>query len=157
MCKPIEELTVEDFEFTMGVNACRTFVCCKRAIEQMRVQDGRRVTVNVASNRAFAAAESGRVLRVERCRRDANERARARGRAARPRVSTICPGRRQPSSTICIARAPEVREDLRRKTPLEFGCEPFLALPRDVRVEDVEPPPAPGRDGRCRARPCKTR
>lgn len=133
MFKPLDELTIEDFDLTMAVNVRGTFLCCKRAILEMRKQPERGVIVNVASNFAFIAAPEASVY----CASKGAVASLTKGLALEVgplgiRVNALCPGATATELNREHRLRPEVREDWKRKTPLDLGREEFLALPREI-------------------------
>jgi NAD(P)-dependent dehydrogenase (short-subunit alcohol dehydrogenase family) len=131
--KPIEELTLEDFDFTMAVNVRGTFISCKRAIQQMREQPERGVIVNVASNFAFVAAPGASVY----CASKGAVATLTKGLALEVgpigiRVNALCPGATVTELNREHRTRSDVREDWKRKTPLELGRDEFLALPHEI-------------------------
>jgi NAD(P)-dependent dehydrogenase (short-subunit alcohol dehydrogenase family) len=133
MFKPIEQLTVEDFDLTMAINVRGTFLFCKAAIEQMRGQPERGVIVNVASNFAFVAAPEASVY----CASKGAVATLTKGLALEVgpigiRVNALCPGATATELNREHRTRPDVREDWKRKTPLELGREQFLALPAEI-------------------------
>lgn len=133
MFKPIEELTVEDFDFCMAVNVRGTFLTCRRAIAEMKTQAGRGVIVNVASNFAFVAAPEASVY----CASKGAVAALTKGLALEVgpmgiRVNALCPGATATELNREHRSRSDVREDWKRKTPLDLGREEFLALPHEI-------------------------
>jgi NAD(P)-dependent dehydrogenase (short-subunit alcohol dehydrogenase family) len=133
MFKPIEQLTVEDFDLTIAINVRGTFLFCKGAIEQMRAQPERGVIVNVASNFAFVAAPEASVY----CASKGAVATLTKGLALEVgpigiRVNALCPGATATELNREHRTRPDVREDWKRKTPLELGREEFLALPSEI-------------------------
>ncbi len=133
MFKPIEELTIDDFDLAMGINVRGTFLFCKRAIEQMRKQAERGVIVNVASNFAFVAAPEASVY----CATKGAVASLTKGLALEVgpigiRVNALCPGATATELNREHRTRPDVREDWKRKTPLDLGREQFLALPEEI-------------------------
>jgi NAD(P)-dependent dehydrogenase (short-subunit alcohol dehydrogenase family) len=133
MFKPIEELTIDDFDLAMGINVRGTFLFCKRAIEQMRTQPERGVIVNVASNFAFVAAPEASVY----CATKGAVATLTKGLALEVgpigiRVNALCPGATATELNREHRMRPDVREDWKRKTPLDLGREQFLALPEEI-------------------------
>jgi NAD(P)-dependent dehydrogenase (short-subunit alcohol dehydrogenase family) len=133
MFKPIEELTIDDFDLAMGINVRGTFLFCKHAIEQMRKQPERGVIVNVASNFAFVAAPEASVY----CATKGAVATLTKGLALEVgpigiRVNALCPGATATELNREHRTRPDVREDWRRKTPLDLGREQFLALPEEI-------------------------
>lgn len=133
MFKPLDELTVEDFDLTMAVNVRGTFLCCRRSIQQMREQPERGVIVNIASNFAFVAAPEASVY----CASKGAVVALTKGLALEVgplgiRVNALCPGATATELNREHRLRPEVREDWKRKTPLDLGREEFLALPQEI-------------------------
>jgi len=133
MFKPIEQLTVEDFDLTIAINVRGTFLFCKAAIEQMRAQPERGVIVNVASNFAFVAAPEASVY----CASKGAVATLTKGLALEVgsvgiRVNALCPGATATELNREHRTRPDVREDWKRKTPLELGREEFLALPSEI-------------------------
>jgi NAD(P)-dependent dehydrogenase (short-subunit alcohol dehydrogenase family) len=133
MFRPIEQLTVEDFDLAMGINVRGTFLFCRRAIEQMRKQPERGVIVNVASNFAFVAAPEASVY----CATKGAVASLTKGLALEVgpvgiRVNALCPGATATELNREHRTRPDVREDWKRKTPLELGREQFLALPEEI-------------------------
>jgi NAD(P)-dependent dehydrogenase (short-subunit alcohol dehydrogenase family) len=133
MFKPIEQLTVEDFDLTTAINVRGTFLFCKAAIEQMRAQPERGVIVDVASNFAFVAAPEASVY----CASKGAVATLTKGLALEVgrigiRVNALCPGATATELNREHRTRPDVREDWKRKTPLELGREEFLALPSEI-------------------------
>jgi NAD(P)-dependent dehydrogenase (short-subunit alcohol dehydrogenase family) len=133
MFKPLDDLTVEDFDFTMAVNVRGTFLFCKRAIQQMREQPDKGVIVNVASNFAFVAAPEASVY----CASKGAVATLTKGLALEVgplgiRVNALCPGATATELNREHRSRADVREDWKRKTPLELGREEFLALPEEI-------------------------
>ena len=133
MFKPIDQLTVEDFDLTMAINVRGTFLFCKRAIEQMRRQPERGVIVNVASNFAFVAAPEASVY----CASKGAVATLTKGLALEVgpigiRVNALCPGATATELNREHRTRPDVREDWKRKTPLELGRDQFLAHPDEI-------------------------
>ncbi len=131
--RPIEQLTIEDFDFTMAVNVRGTFLCCKRAIDQMRAQPERGVIVNGASNFAFVAAPGASAY----CASKGAVATLTKGLALEVgplgiRVNALCPGATVTELNREHRTRPDVREDWKRKTPLELGREEFLAFPDEI-------------------------
>lgn len=131
--KPIEELTVEDFDFVMGVNVRGTFLTCRRAIADMKAQPERGVIVNVASNFAFVAAPEASVY----CASKGAVVTMTKGLALEVgpmgiRVNALCPGATATELNRHHRARADVREDWKRKTPLDLGREEFLAFPEEI-------------------------
>ena len=131
--KPIEELTVEDFDFVMSVNVRGTFLTCRRAIAEMKDQPGRGVIVNVASNFAFVAAPEASVY----CASKGAVATMTKGLALEVgpvgiRVNALCPGATATELNRQHRTRADVREDWKRKTPLDLGRDEFLAFPEEI-------------------------
>lgn len=131
--KPVEEITVEEFEFVMSVNVLGTFLMCRRAMGLMKKQAGRGVIVNVASNFAFVAAPEAALY----CASKGAVTTMTKGLALEGapygiRVNALCPGATATEFNRLHRSRPEVRDDWKRKTPLEFGREQFLAFPEEI-------------------------
>lgn len=131
--KPIEELTVEDFDFVMSVNVRGTFLTCRRAIAEMKDQPGRGVIVNVASNFAFVAAPEASVY----CASKGAVATMTKGLALEVgpigiRVNALCPGATATELNRQHRARADVREDWKRKTPLDLGRDEFLAFPEEI-------------------------
>lgn len=133
MFKPIEELTLDDFDLAMAINVRGTFIFCQRAIAQMRTQAERGVIVNVASNFAFVAAPEASVY----CATKGAVATLTKGLALEVgpigiRVNALCPGATATELNREHRMRPDVREDWKRKTPLDLGREQFLGLPEEI-------------------------
>jgi NAD(P)-dependent dehydrogenase (short-subunit alcohol dehydrogenase family) len=132
--KPIDEITEEDYDRTMGVNVKGTFLCCQRAIAQMLQQPSRGVIVNVASNFAFVAEPTATVY----CATKGAVVSMTKGLALEVgdegiRVNALCPGATRTAINRDHRKNPEVVESWRRKTPLrQVGREEFLGLPEEI-------------------------
>jgi glucose 1-dehydrogenase len=132
--KPIERITLEDFERTMAVNVKGTFLCCQRAIAQMRQQPARGVIINIASNFAFVAAPEASVY----CATKGAVASLTKGLALEVgsegiRVNALCPGATKTAINREHRRRPEVIEDWMRKTPLRLvDRDEFLGLPHEI-------------------------
>jgi NAD(P)-dependent dehydrogenase (short-subunit alcohol dehydrogenase family) len=99
----------------------------------MRTQDERGVIVNVASNFAFVAAPEASVY----CATKGAVASLTKGLALELgplgiRVNALCPGATATELNREHRSRPDVREDWKRKTPLELGREQFLALPPEI-------------------------
>lgn len=131
--KPIEDLTVEDFDFVMSVNVRGTFLTCRRAVAEMRDQPTRGVIVNVASNFAFVAAPEASVY----CASKGAVATMTKGLALEVgpigiRVNALCPGATATELNRQHRARKDVREDWKRKTPLDLGRDEFLAFPEEI-------------------------
>lgn len=131
--RPIDELTVEDFDATMAINVKGTFLACRRAIRQMRTQEQRGVIVNVASNFAFVAAPEASIY----CASKGAVATMTKGLALEVgplgiRVNALCPGATATELNRTHRTREDVRVDWKRKTPLELGREEFLAFPEEI-------------------------
>jgi len=133
MFRPLDQLTVEDYDLAMAVNARGTFLFCKYAIAQMRRQEERGVIVNVASNFAFVAepeataycASKGAVASMTK----------ALALEVGPlgiRVNALCPGATATELNREHRTRPEVAAEWKRKTPLDLRREQFLAYPQEI-------------------------
>lgn len=133
MFKPLDELSIDDFDLTMAVNVRGTFLTCKRGIQQMRTQPQRGVIVNVASNFAFVAAPEASVY----CASKGAVASLTKGLALEVgplgiRVNALCPGATATELNREHRLRPDVRADWKGKTPLDLGREEFLALPNEI-------------------------
>ncbi len=131
--KPVEDITVEEFDRVMSVNVRGTFLMCQRAIRQMKRQEGTGVIVNVSSNFAFVAAPEASLY----CASKGAVATMTKGIAleAAPfgiRVNALCPGATATEFNRSHRARPEVREDWKAKTPLDLGREDFLARPEEI-------------------------
>jgi NAD(P)-dependent dehydrogenase (short-subunit alcohol dehydrogenase family) len=132
--KPIEEITEEDYDRTMGVNVKGTFLCCQRAIAQMLKQRSRGVIVNVASNFAFVAEPTASVY----CATKGAVVSLTKGLALEVghegiRVNALCPGATMTAINRDHRKNPEVIESWARKTPLrQVGRGEFLGRPEEI-------------------------
>ena len=132
--KPIDEITEEDYDRTMGVNVKGTFLCCQRAIAQMRTQEQRGVIVNVASNFAFVAEPEASVY----CATKGAVVSLTKGLALEAghlgiRVNALCPGATKTAINREHRKRPEVIEAWARKTPLrQVSRDDFLGLPDEI-------------------------
>ena len=131
--KPIEELTVDDFDLTMAINVKGSFLTCRRAIVQMKQQPGRGVIVNVASNFAFVAAPEASIY----CASKGAVATMTKGLALEVgpvgiRVNALCPGATATELNRHHRTREDVRVDWKRKTPLDLGREEFLAFPEEI-------------------------
>lgn len=131
--KPIEEFTVEEFDFVMNANVRGTFLPCRRAITEMKKQPEHGVIVNVASNFAFVAAPEACVY----CASKGAVATMTKGLALEVgplgiRVNALCPGATVTELNRAHRTRPDVREDWKRKTPLDLGREEFLAFPEEI-------------------------
>ena len=89
--------------------------------------------VNVASNFAFVAAPEASVY----CASKGAVATLTKGLALEVgpvgiRVNALCPGATATELNREHRTRPDVREDWKRKTPLELGREEFLALPSEI-------------------------
>jgi NAD(P)-dependent dehydrogenase (short-subunit alcohol dehydrogenase family) len=133
MFKPIEDLTIDDFDRTIAINVRGTFLFCKAAIAHMRNRPERGVIVNVASNFAFVAAPEASVY----CASKGAVATLTKGLALEVgplgiRVNALCPGATATELNREHRSRPDVREDWKRKTPLDLRREQFLALPPEI-------------------------
>jgi NAD(P)-dependent dehydrogenase (short-subunit alcohol dehydrogenase family) len=117
----------------MNVNVLGTFLMCRRALPLMREQANKGVIVNVASNFAFVAAPEAALY----CASKGAVVTMTKGLAleAAPhgvRVNALCPGAIATEFNRLHRQRDEVREDWKRKTPLELGREQFLAFPEEI-------------------------
>lgn len=131
--KPVEEITLEEFEIVMGVNVRGTFLMCQRAVRQMKRQAGTGVIVNVSSNFAFVAAPEASLY----CASKGAVVTMTKGIAleAAPhgiRVNALCPGAIATEFNRQHRARPEVLDDWKAKTPLDLGREEFLARPEEI-------------------------
>lgn len=131
--KPIEDFTVEDFDFVMRVNVRGTFLPCKRAIEQMKQQAERGVIVNVASNFAFVAAAEAAIY----CASKGAVATMTKGLALEVgalgiRVNALCPGATVTELNKEHRTRSDIREDWKKRTPLDLGRDEFLAFPQEI-------------------------
>jgi NAD(P)-dependent dehydrogenase (short-subunit alcohol dehydrogenase family) len=131
--KPIEEFTVEDFDFVMRVNVRGTFLPCKRAIEQMKQQPERGVIVTVASNFAFVAAAEAAIY----CASKGAVATMTKGLALEVgalgiRINALCPGATVTELNKDHRTRADIREDWKKRTPLDLGREEFLAYPHEI-------------------------
>ena len=117
----------------MAVNVRGTFLTCRRAIAEMKNQAQRGVIVNVASNFAFVAAPEASVY----CASKGAVATMTKGIALEVgpmgiRVNALCPGATATELNREHRSRPDVREDWKRKTPLDLGREEFLAFPHEI-------------------------
>lgn len=131
--KPVEDITLDEYEHLMAVNVRGTFLTCQRAIRQMKERGEGGVIVNVASNFAFVAAPEAALYCASKGAVATMTKALAL--EAGPfgiRVNALCPGATATEFNRSHRARPEVVEDWRRKTPLDLGREQFLALPDEI-------------------------
>lgn len=136
MFKPIEELTIDDFDRVIAINVRGTFLTCKRAIAEMRRRGGGGAIVNVASNFAFVAEPEASAY----CASKGAVATMTKGLAleAGPngiRVNALCPGATATALNREHRRREEVVRAWRRKTPLQIADREesdFLAHPEDI-------------------------
>jgi NAD(P)-dependent dehydrogenase (short-subunit alcohol dehydrogenase family) len=131
--KPIEEFTVDDFDFVMRVNVRGTFLPCKRAIDQMKKQPERGVIVTVASNFAFVAAAEAAIY----CASKGAVATMTKGLALEVgalgiRINALCPGATVTELNKEHRTRADIREDWKQRTPLDLGREEFLAFPHEI-------------------------
>jgi NAD(P)-dependent dehydrogenase (short-subunit alcohol dehydrogenase family) len=131
--KPVDEITVEEFDLVMAVNVRGTFLMCQRALRQMKRQAGSGVIVNVSSNFAFVAAPEASLY----CASKGAVATMTKGIAleAAPhgiRVNALCPGATATEFNRQHRSRREVRDDWKAKTPLDLGREEFLAHPNEI-------------------------
>jgi NAD(P)-dependent dehydrogenase (short-subunit alcohol dehydrogenase family) len=131
--KPIEEFTVEDFDLVMRVNVRGTFLPCRRAIDLMTKQPERGVIVNVASNFAFVAAAEAAIY----CASKGAVATMTKGLALEVgamgiRVNALCPGATVTELNKEHRTRADIREDWKKRTPLDLGREEFLAFPQEI-------------------------
>jgi NAD(P)-dependent dehydrogenase (short-subunit alcohol dehydrogenase family) len=131
--KPLEELTLDDFDQTMAVNVRGTFLTCQRAVGQMRRQGEGGVIVNVASNFAFVAAANAAAY----CASKGAVATLTKSLALELgqygiRANALCPGATATELNREYQNRPEVRAAWKPKLPLELGREEFLALPEEI-------------------------
>jgi glucose 1-dehydrogenase len=131
--KPAEDITPDEFDTIMAVNVRGTFLCCQRAIRQMKQQESRGVIVNVASNFAFVAAPEATLY----CASKGAVATMTKGLAleAGPygiRVNALCPGATATEFNSAHRTRSEVVDDWKSKTPLNLRREQFLATPEEI-------------------------
>ena len=132
--KPIEAFSVEEFDRLMAINVRGTFLCCRRAVPQMRRQSGRGVIVNVASNFAFVAAAETAVYSASKGAVVTLTKGIAIEAAGDGiRVNALCPGATATEFNRAHRERPEVVADWEARTPLRtVDREDFLAAPADI-------------------------
>jgi NAD(P)-dependent dehydrogenase (short-subunit alcohol dehydrogenase family) len=133
MFKPLHELTVEDYDLAMAINARGTFLFCKYAIDRMRLQEERGVIVNVASNFAFVAEPEATAYCASKGAVASMSKALALEVGSLGiRVNALCPGATATELNREHRSRPDVEADWRRKTPLNLRREQFLAVPPEI-------------------------
>jgi NAD(P)-dependent dehydrogenase (short-subunit alcohol dehydrogenase family) len=132
--KPIEMISVDEFDWLMGVNVKGTFLSCRSAIHAMK-QGGRGGSiVNIASNFALVgdsemsiySASKGAVVSLTRAL------AVEVGQYG-IRINALCPGATATEFNREYRETrPDVLEKWREKTPLLMEGDEFLAAPHDI-------------------------
>lgn len=132
--KPIDQLSAGDFDSVMNVNVRGTFLCCKRAIAQMREQRERGVIVNVASNFAFVGAPEASIYCASKGA--VVTMTKALSLETGPdgiRINALCPGATATEFNRQHRARAEVLDSWARKTPLRVpGRDDFLASPAQI-------------------------
>jgi NAD(P)-dependent dehydrogenase (short-subunit alcohol dehydrogenase family) len=132
--KPIEQITLDDYDRTMAVNIRGTFLCCQRAIAQMRLQTTRGTIINIASNFAFVAGPEASVYSATK----GAVASLTKGLAVEVgpegiRVNALCPGATKTAINREHRQQPEVIQDWMRRTPLRLvDRDDFLGLPHEI-------------------------
>ena len=132
--KPIEALTVEDFDAVMRVNVRGAFLTCRRAIATMRRQGGGGTIVNVASNFGLVGAGEASVYCASKGAVATMTKALAVETGADGiRINALCPGATATEFNRAHRARPEVLESWRASTPLRIaGRDDFLGTPDDI-------------------------
>jgi len=131
--KPIDQLTLDDFDHVMSVNVRGTFLCCQRAIGQMRQQAKRGVIINVASNFAFVGAPEASVYCASKGAIVTLTKALAL--EAGPlgiRINALCPGATATEFNRQHRARADVNESWANKTPLRLPGREVLATPDQI-------------------------
>jgi NAD(P)-dependent dehydrogenase (short-subunit alcohol dehydrogenase family) len=132
--KPVLELSVSDLDRVLAVNVRGTFLCCQRAIAQMRGQDGRGTIVNVASNFGFVGAPEASAYCASKGAVATLTKALAveTGRDG-IRINALCPGATATEFNREHRGRPEVMESWAASTPLRRpGREEVLGTPDEI-------------------------
>ena len=132
--KPVDQLSIEDFDRVMAVNVRGTFLCCQRAIIQMRKQKERGVIVNVASNFGFVGAPEASVYCASKGAVVTMTKALALETGPDGiRINALCPGATATEFNRQHRAREGVLENWARKTPLRIvGDDHFLASPGQI-------------------------
>jgi NAD(P)-dependent dehydrogenase (short-subunit alcohol dehydrogenase family) len=131
--KPIDQLTVADFDRVMSINVRGTFLCCQRAIAQMRRQEKRGVIVNVASNFAFVGAPEAVIYCASKGAVATMTKALALEAGPHGiRINALYPGATATEFNRAHRARPEVLESWETKTPLRVPGWDFLATPQQI-------------------------
>ncbi|MDX3262939.1 SDR family NAD(P)-dependent oxidoreductase [Streptomyces sp. MI02-2A] len=131
--KSLAELTVEDFDRVMRTNVRGSFLCARRAVAQMRRQEGRGVIVNVASNFAFVGATDAVAYSTSKGAVASMTQALAVevGRDG-IRVNALCPGATATEFNRLHRGRPEIAAEWERMTPLRLDGDRYLATPAEI-------------------------
>lgn len=132
--KPIEQLTVEDYQAVMDVNVRGTFLCCRSAVQVMRQQPARGVIVNVASNFAFVGAPEATLYSASKGAVVSMTKALALEVSPHGiRVNALCPGATATEFNRAYRNDPAIVRRWAEMTPLRIpGREEFLASPQQI-------------------------